>query len=121
MSTTCVNSAIAPRPVPRPNSAVTIGRPIAISEPNVSSSTTIAASRPTRRGEAEADLLGRLDRLAAELDLEARPRGRPGDLTTRSAALVGQQVGFLVEHDRRERDLAVGRDRACPPRRRRRG
>ncbi len=47
MSTTCVNSAITPSPLPSPNSAVTIGSPIAISEPNVSSSTTIAASSPT--------------------------------------------------------------------------
>ncbi len=47
VSTTCVNRAIAPRPVPSPNRAVTIGRPIAVSEPNVSSSTTIAASSPT--------------------------------------------------------------------------
>ncbi len=47
VSTTCVNSAITPRPVPRPNSAVTMGRPMAMSDPNVSSSTTIAASSPT--------------------------------------------------------------------------
>ncbi len=47
MSTTCVNSAIRPRPVPRPNSAVTIGRPIAIIEPKVIKSTTIAANSPT--------------------------------------------------------------------------
>ena len=35
--------------------------------------------QPDRRGDAEAGLLGRLDRLAAELDLQARaarPRGR---------------------------------------------
>ncbi len=47
MSTTCVNSAITPSPVPSPNSAVRIGSPIATNEPNVSSSTTIAASSPT--------------------------------------------------------------------------
>ncbi len=47
VSTTWVNSAIALRPVPSPNSAVTIGRPIAVSEPKVSNSTTIAANSPT--------------------------------------------------------------------------
>ncbi len=116
MSTTCVNRAIAPRPVPRPNSAVTIGSPIAMSEPNVSSSTTIAASRPTAVERPKPACSVGLDRLAAQLDLEARPRrprARPHDAF---GGARGQQVGFLVEHDRRERDLAVGRDR--PARRR---
>src|SRR6266511_1851855 len=47
MSTRWLPSPITPRPAPRPNSAVTIGRPIASSEPKLSSSTTMAAMSPT--------------------------------------------------------------------------
>ena len=100
---------------------MTIGSPIAISEPNVSSSTTIAASRPDRGGQPEAGLLGRLDRLAAELDLQPRPAGGAGDLHDAFGGALGQEVGFLVEHDGRERDLAVGRDRLAGRWRPRRG
>ena len=46
MSITCEASPARPIPVPRPNSAVTIGSPAATSDPNVISNTTIAASRP---------------------------------------------------------------------------
>ena len=74
----------APSPVPRPNSAVTIGRPIAISEPNVSSSTTIAASSPTALEMPKLGLLGLLDRLAAELDLQAGAAARPSPCRPRA-------------------------------------
>ena len=53
--------------------------------------------QPDRRGDAEARLLGRLDRLAAELDLRgpALPAAR-ATLTTRSAALFGRRFAFSL-------------------------
>ena len=66
----CEAMPARPIAVPRPSSAVTIGRPIASAEPNVSSRTIIAAIRPTARREAERRLVGLLDRLPAELDLD---------------------------------------------------
>ena len=97
MSTTCVNRAIAPRPVPRPNSAVTIGRPIAISEPNVSSSTTIAASSPTAVESPKPTCS--VASIAWPPSSTCRP-GRAaarGDLTTRSAALLGSRLAFSLK------------------------
>ena len=52
-----------------------------------------------------------LDRLPAELDLQPWPAGGAGDRHHAFGCALGQDVGFLVEHDRRERDLAVRGDR----------
>ena len=71
MFTTWLASAIRPTPAPSPSSAVAIGRPIAMNEPKLISRMTIAATIPTSGREAERALLRLLDRLAAELDLEA--------------------------------------------------
>ena len=51
--------------------------------------------QPDGGGDAEARLLGRLDRLPAELDLQARraPAARATS-TTRSAALLGSTLAF---------------------------
>ena len=45
-STTAAMSVMSPMLVARPSSAVPMGRPIAITDPNASSSTITAASRP---------------------------------------------------------------------------
>ena len=112
MSTTCVNRAISPRPVPRPNSAVTIGSPIAITEPNVISRTTIAASRPTA---VEMPKPGcSVCSIACPPSWMSRPglRGRFGGVHDGFGCALGEQVGFFVEDDRREGDPAVRGDRA---------
>ena len=119
--TTCVNSAISPRPVPRPNSAVTIGSPIAVSEPNVSSSTTTAASRPTPVATPKPSCS------VSSIACPPSSTSRPGRAAARATAhhafggALGQEVRFLVEHDGRERDLPVARRSPCRPRLRRRG
>ena len=46
MSTNAETRVMAPIPVPSPNSAVPIGSPIAMSDPNANSRMTIAASTP---------------------------------------------------------------------------
>ena len=118
MSTTWVNRAITPRPVPSPNSAVTIGSPIAISEPKVRSSTTIAASSPTAVATPKPDCSVCLDRLASELHLQAGTLHGPGDLDDAFGGALRQQVGFLVEHDGGEGDRARRRrSRDLRPRR----
>ena len=74
---------------------MTIGRPIAISEPNVSSSTTIAASSPTAVEMPKPACSVCLDRLAAELDLQARRARRRGRRRRRvRAALFGRSLAF---------------------------
>ena len=47
MPSTRLSNLIRPRPVPRPNSALTIGSPIASIDPKLISSTTTAAPIPT--------------------------------------------------------------------------
>ena len=94
MSTTCVNRAITPRPVPRPNSAVTIGRPIAISEPNVSSSTTIAASRPTAVDRPKPACSVASIACPPSSTWSRRLPAARAVLTTRSGRFCGHEVGF---------------------------
>ena len=106
MSTTWLPSPITPRPAPRPNSAVTIGRPIASSEPKLSSSTITAARRPTPVAKPRLVCCGLLDRLAAELDLQGgRPRGL-GRVDHAVDRGLRQLVRLLVELDGREADRA---------------
>ena len=73
-------------PVPSPNSAVTIGSPVARNEPKLISSTIIAARIADARQRSGRGGLRLLDRLAAELDLEtvaARGLGRGDHLLDR--------------------------------------
>ena len=78
MSMTWLARVISPMPAPRPSSAVTIGRPMALNDPKLISRITIAARDPDDRREAERCLLGLLDRLATELDFEGRRACRLG-------------------------------------------
>ena len=97
VSTTCVNSAIAPKPVPRPNSAVTIGSPIAVSEPNVSSSTTIAASSPTAVDSPKPTCsVVSIACPPSSTSIASRPprAAARATLTTRSGALLGRRLAF---------------------------
>ncbi len=110
MSTRWLPSPITPSPAPRPNSAVTIGRPIASNEPKLSSSTTTAARRPTPRCEADARLLGLLDCLPAELDLKGGRTHRLGRVDHAVDRRLRQFVRALVELDGREADRARLRD-----------
>ena len=72
VSKTWVPSVTRLRPTPSANSAVRIGRPIATTEPKVSSRMTTAASRPIAKEESpSSSARDFLDRLAAELDLQA--------------------------------------------------
>ncbi len=111
MSTTCVNSAITPSPVPSPKSAVRIGSPIEISEPNVSSSTTIAASSPT------AVEIPKPACWVASIAWPPSSTCRPGraaaraTVTTRSAALLGSRFAFSSKTTVANAIRAVCRDR----------
>ena len=96
--------------MPSPNSAVTIGSPIARNEPKLISSTTIAARTPIARVADPGGATSRLlDRLAAELDLErrrARGLGGGDHVVDRSPSGARSRAGRT--HGR-EADRAVGR------------
>ena len=64
------------------------------------------------RGDPEAGLLGLLDGLPAELDVQPGPRGRFRGVHDSFGGALGKQVRFFVEDDRREGDPAVRGDRA---------
>ena len=103
--------------MPRPNSAVTIGSPIARNEPKLTSSTTAAARTPIPVREPGACDLRLLDRLAAELDLQPLRCVRLAAVeTTFLDRARRQHVRLLVEEDDGERGLAVARDLAAPGR-----
>ena len=77
MSKTWVPSVTRLRPTPSANSAVRIGRPIATTEPKVSSRIDDRRQQPDHERGVAAFFFGAdfLDRLAAELDLEAVAAG----------------------------------------------
>ena len=111
MSTTCVNSAISAEAGAEAEQRGDDRQPHRDQRAEGDQQHHDRRHQPHRGGEAEARLLGGLDRLPAELHLETRlPRGL-GDFDDPFGGAHGQQVGFLVEHNRRERDLAIGGDR----------
>ena len=68
------------RPTPSANSAVMIGRPIATTEPKVSSRTTIGGQQADREGDVAFFFRPAcLDRLTAQLDLQPVAVGGLGD------------------------------------------
>ena len=110
VSKTWVPSVTRLSPTPSANRAVTIGSPIATTEPKVSSRTTIAASRPIPKEVSPSSWRGFLDRLAAELDLKAGAV-RAWAIAISSYVVFVEFVGGDVELDGRVGDLAVLGDR----------
>ncbi len=66
------------KPMPMPNRAVRIGRPMAITEPKATSRMMIAAAMPISLARPELGLNDLGDGLTAELDLQAVAPGRLG-------------------------------------------
>ena len=66
-----------PSPMPMPNRAVTIGRPMASTEPNATSRMTMAARMPMISLAPGAVCGDRLIGLATQLDLQPVARARP--------------------------------------------
>ena len=106
MLRTWLSSPIRPSPVPSPNRAVTIGQAHREHRAEADQEDHDRRADADERGVADRGLLRLLDRLAAQLDLQAgraRSRGR-GDHPLRRRDR--QDVRALVEGDRREADRA---------------
>ena len=111
MPISCEARPANPMPVPSPSSAVTIGRPIASSEPKVMNRMIMAASRPTAvavpsDGFCACSIASPPSCTSSCVRTSALGRG--DDVFDRR---FGQDVGAFVEVDRGERDLPVGRHR----------
>ena len=87
---------------------------IAASDPSTSSSTTTATATPMSSPATLRGLLGDLDRLAAELDLQPAGGPRLGGVDHALDVGLVELVGLAVEQDGRERDATVARDGARP-------
>ena len=110
-STTLAISHTPPRATPRPNPAMTSGRPAASAEPNATSRITSAASSPTD-SEPASCCSTCLDRVAAELDPQAVALGLAGQvhhpLDRGHRELLARLVEPHLQHARRP----VGGDEA---------
>ena len=106
-----VMSAIELMPRASPKSAIPIGRPMAMSEPNATSRMRTAAIRPISSPAPASALLEREEEVAAHLDLQRRARRAPATSALRARGRPGSAPRPpVLEAD--ERHAAVGRDRA---------
>ena len=104
-SSTRARSVTTASPIPMPNSAVMIGRPIASSEPNAISRMKTAASMPIA---SLAGCVWSVNIVPAELDLQRVGSSRPSTIDAHVRREIDRHVvGLHVEQDLGVGDLAV--------------